>query len=47
MDGVAPLTQSAIPAGGNFTYDFAVPDRHQKDREDHSRLAIVPRPLVD
>ena len=26
MDGVPPLTQSPIPAGGNFTYDFVVPD---------------------
>ena len=26
MDGVPPLTQSPIPAGGNFTYEFAVPD---------------------
>ena len=26
MDGVPPLTQSPIPAGGDFTYDFVVPD---------------------
>ena len=26
MDGVPPLTQSPIPAGGQFTYDFVVPD---------------------
>ena len=26
MDGVPPLTQAAIPAGGDFTYDFVVPD---------------------
>jgi multicopper oxidase len=26
MDGVPPLTQSPIPAGGKFTYDFVVPD---------------------
>ncbi len=26
MDGVPPLTQSPIPAGGSFTYDFVVPD---------------------
>jgi multicopper oxidase len=26
MDGVPPLTQAAIPAGGGFTYDFVVPD---------------------
>jgi FtsP/CotA-like multicopper oxidase with cupredoxin domain len=26
MDGVPPLTQAAIPAGGQFTYDFVVPD---------------------
>jgi multicopper oxidase len=26
MDGVPPLTQSAIPAGGSVTYDFIVPD---------------------
>src|SRR4029079_15465144 len=26
MDGVPPLTQSPIPAAGNFTYDFVVPD---------------------
>ena len=26
MDGVPPLTQSPIPAGGNFTYEFTVPD---------------------
>ncbi len=26
MDGVPPLTQSAIPSGEAFTYDFVVPD---------------------
>lgn len=26
MDGVPPLTQSPIPSGGDFTYDFVVPD---------------------
>jgi FtsP/CotA-like multicopper oxidase with cupredoxin domain len=26
MDGVPPLTQSPIPAGGAFTYEFMVPD---------------------
>jgi FtsP/CotA-like multicopper oxidase with cupredoxin domain len=26
MDGVPPLTQAAIPPGGQFTYDFVVPD---------------------
>ncbi len=26
MDGVPPLTQSPIPAGESFTYDFVVPD---------------------
>lgn len=26
MDGVPPLTQSPIPAGAGFTYDFVVPD---------------------
>lgn len=26
MDGVPPLTQTAIPAAGQFTYDFVVPD---------------------
>jgi FtsP/CotA-like multicopper oxidase with cupredoxin domain len=26
MDGVPPLTQSPIPAGGDFTYEFTVPD---------------------
>lgn len=26
MDGVPPLTQAAIPAGEQFTYDFTVPD---------------------
>ena len=26
MDGVPPLTQAPIPAGGDFTYDFVVPD---------------------
>lgn len=26
MDGVAGLTQQAVPAGGTFDYDFAVPD---------------------
>jgi FtsP/CotA-like multicopper oxidase with cupredoxin domain len=26
MDGVPPLTQPPIPAGGQFTYDFVVPD---------------------
>ena len=26
MDGVAGLTQEAVPAGGRFDYDFAVPD---------------------
>lgn len=26
MDGVPPLTQQPIPAGGRFTYDFVVPD---------------------
>jgi FtsP/CotA-like multicopper oxidase with cupredoxin domain len=26
MDGVPPLTQAPIPAGGRFTYDFVVPD---------------------
>jgi FtsP/CotA-like multicopper oxidase with cupredoxin domain len=26
MDGVPPLTQAAIPTGGQFTYDFVVPD---------------------
>jgi multicopper oxidase len=26
MDGVPPLTQAPIPAGGQFTYDFVVPD---------------------
>lgn len=26
MDGVPGLTQKAIPAGGSFTYEFAVPD---------------------
>ncbi len=26
MDGVPPLTQSPIPAGGDFTYEFMVPD---------------------
>jgi multicopper oxidase len=26
MDGVPPLTQPPIPAGGSFTYEFVVPD---------------------
>lgn len=26
MDGVAGLTQEAVPVGGEFLYDFAVPD---------------------
>src|SRR5690349_17521407 len=26
MDGVPPLTQAAIPTGGQFIYDFVVPD---------------------
>ncbi len=26
MDGVPPLTQAPIPAGGEFVYDFVVPD---------------------
>ncbi|WP_123025573.1 multicopper oxidase family protein [Mycolicibacterium stellerae] len=26
MDGVPPLTQSPIPSGGDFTYEFMVPD---------------------
>ncbi|MDQ7071630.1 MAG: multicopper oxidase family protein [Rhodobacterales bacterium] len=39
MDGVAGLTQDAVPTGGNFDYDFAVPDAGTYWYHAHNRSA--------
>ena len=43
MDGVPPLTQAPIPAGGKFTYDFVVPDAGTYWYHSHVGTQLGPR----